>query len=167
MSMGGEASLTPTRAGLRFPPMRLLGLDIGTKTIGVAVSDEGGVVATPLRTLSRHGGRRDLDEVASVMRETGASALVLGLPLDLEGREGDAARRVRVLGAELARHLSCEVHYWDERFSTTAADRVLVEGGVRRRQRKQVVNHLAATLILQSFLDRASSQTPPDEDGTP
>ena len=136
--------------------MRLLGLDVGTKTIGVAVSDEGAVVAMPLRTLSRSGGERDVEAVAAVMRETGAGALVVGLPLELSGREGDAARRCRILGQSLAEKLDCEVHYWDERFSTTEAERLLISADVRRKKRKQVINHVAASLILQGFLDRGA-----------
>jgi putative Holliday junction resolvase len=136
--------------------MRYLALDVGTKTIGLAASDEGGVVAMPLRTLERHGGRRDVEAVATALRETGAQGLVLGLPLDLDGQEGDSARRVRALGAGLMTQLGCPVHYWDERFSTAQAERALLEGNVSRRRRKQVVNHIAATLILQSFLDRGT-----------
>ncbi len=138
--------------------MRLLGLDVGTKTIGVAVCDEGGVVATPLRTIQRVGGQRDVDAVAAVMRETGAEALVVGLPLELSGREGEAARRSRVLGRTLAEAIGCEVHYWDERFSTSEAERVLISADVSRRKRKQVINHVAASLILQGYLDRGASQ---------
>jgi putative holliday junction resolvase len=111
-----------------------------------------------VRTLSRQGGQRDLAAVAAVAQELGAGGLVLGLPLDLSGEEGEAARRVRDLGAALAAHLGCVVHYWDERFSTAAAERALLEGNVRRKQRKQLVNHVAATLILQSFLDSAAGR---------
>ena len=136
--------------------MRLLGLDVGTKTIGVAVSDDGGVVATPLRTLARSGGARDLEAVAALMNEMGAEALVVGLPLELSGREGDAALRSRTLGEKLARALDCEVHYWDERFSTSEAERLLISADVKRRKRKQVINHVAASLILQGFLDRGA-----------
>ena len=142
--------------GWQISPMRLLGLDVGTKTIGVAVADDEAVVAMPLRTLSRSGGERDVEAVAAVMRETGAGALVVGLPLELSGREGDAARRSRVLGQVLAQKLDCEVHYWDERFSTTEAERLLISADVRRKKRKQVINHVAASLILQGFLDRGA-----------
>ena len=139
--------------------MRWLALDIGTRTIGVAVSDEGATVASPLRTLSRHGGERDLRAVAEVVGETGAAGLVLGLPLDLSGREGDAARRVRALGKSLGERLGCPVHYWDERFTTAEAERVLIEADLRRSQRKKVVNHVAAALILQSYLDSGAGRT--------
>jgi putative Holliday junction resolvase len=133
--------------------MRLLGLDVGQKTIGLAVSDDGGVVASPLRTLSRVGGKRDLEAVAETVRETGVAALVLGLPLELSGREGQSARRVRRFGEALGAHLGCAVHYWDERFSTAEAERALLEGNLRRAHRRQVINHIAAALILQSYLD--------------
>jgi putative Holliday junction resolvase len=139
--------------------VRWLGLDVGSKTIGVAVSDEEEVVALPLRTLARHGGKRDLEAVADLVRETGAGGIVLGLPLDLEGREGDAARRVRALGERLAAHTGCSVEYWDERFTTVQAERALLEGDVSRRRRRQVIDQVAAALLLQSFLDRARGQT--------
>lgn len=137
--------------------MRLLGLDLGSKTIGVAMSDEEQVVSTPLRTLPRHGGRKDLDAVAAVLQETGAAGLVLGLPLDLSGKEGDAARRARRFGQQLEAALGCPVHMFDERFSTVAAERVLLEADLSRKRRKQVVNHVAASLILQAFLDRGDA----------
>ena len=137
--------------------MRLLGLDLGSKTIGVAMSDEEQVVSTPLRTLPRHGGRKDLDAVAAVLQETGAAGLVLGLPLDLSGKEGDAARRARRFGQQLEEALGCPVHMFDERFSTVAAERVLLEADLSRKRRKQVVNHVAASLILQAFLDRGDA----------
>ena len=134
--------------------MRWLGLDVGEKTIGLAVSDEGEVVATPLRTLARHGGKRDIEAVAAAVAETGAGGLLVGLPLDLEGNEGEAARRVRQLAEQLERQLGCPVRYWDERFSTAEAERVLLEANMRRRRRKQVIDHVAASIILQGFLDR-------------
>jgi putative holliday junction resolvase len=137
--------------------MRLLGLDVGTKTIGLSVCDEDGKVATPVRTLPRHGGRRDLEALEKVREELGAEGYVLGLPLDLEGEEGDAARRVRALGDLLHKQADRPVHYFDERFSTAAAERLLIEADVRRARRKEVVNHVAATLILQGFLDREAS----------
>ena len=141
--------------------MRLLGLDAGEKTIGVAVCDEEQMVATPLRTLPRHGGRKDVEAVAAVLAETGARALVMGLPLELSGREGDAARKARALGTLLARGLDdIEVHYWDERFSTVSAERVLIQADMSRKKRKKVVNHLAACIILQGYLDRGAEVAP-------
>lgn len=136
---------------------RLLGLDIGEKTIGLAVSDEGGVIASPLSTIARHGGRRDLEAVAAALVETGATELIIGLPLGLDGNEGLAARRARRLGDALAAHCTCPVHYWDERFSTCEAERVLLAADMSRARRKKVIDQVAATVILQSWLDAASS----------
>lgn len=134
--------------------MRWLGLDLGTRTIGLATSDEEGIVATPLRTIGRVGVAGDVAAVASVVEEVGAGGLVLGLPLTLEGVEGQAVRRVRAFGEALAARLDCPIHYQDERFSTAAAERVLIAADLSRRRRKQVVDHVAAALILQAFLDR-------------
>lgn len=136
--------------------MRWLGLDVGEKTIGVAVSDDEEVVATPVRTLARRGGQVDLEAVADVLQELGGGGLVLGLPLDMEGGEGDAALRVRRLGERLEARLGCPVRYWDERFSTVQAERALLEGNMRRARRKRVIDQAAATIILQSFLDSAA-----------
>lgn len=147
--------------------MRIVGLDLGSKTIGVAVSDEEGIIALPLRTLSRRGGKADLNEVAKVLAETGSEMVVLGLPVQLDGKEGLAARRVRAFGTALAADGDrCTVEYWDERFSTTAAQRMLIEADLSRKKRKQVVDHVAASLILQGYLDaqRDDSQGPSDSE---
>lgn len=139
--------------------MRWIGLDLGAKTIGVAVSDEDAVVATPSRTLSRQGGARgsgrDLEAVAEVYSEVAAQGIVFGLPLTLDGRETDAARRVRQLGQRLAERLGCPVRYWDERFTTVQAERTLLQADMSRKKRRQVIDKLAAAIILQSFLDHA------------
>ncbi len=89
------------------------------------------------------------------MAELEAEALVLGLPLSLEGLEGMAARRVRAFGSALGEHLGCAVYYQDERYSTVEAERVLIEADLSRRRRRQVVDHVAAALILQAYIDRA------------
>lgn len=138
--------------------MRWLGLDIGSKTIGMAVSDEGEVVALPLRTLKRNGGKKDLDAITNVVNEINATGLVLGLPLDLDGNEKDAARRVRTLGESLKQHLGFDINYWDERFSTVAAQRTLLEADLSRKRRKQVIDHVAAAIILQGFLDSRAAK---------
>ncbi len=150
--------LTPISPGGIFHPMRLLGLDVGEKTIGVAVCDEEEAVSTPLRTLERRGAKGDLISVSGLVEEMNAGGLVVGLPLELSGREGDAARRIRQLGEVLQQGLpEIKVHYWDERFSTREAERVLIEADVSRKKRKKVVNHLAACIILQGFLDGRSA----------
>ena len=133
--------------------MRLLGLDLGERTIGVALCDEGEMLATPLLTVRRQGGARDQEAIGALLAEHEIGGVVLGLPLDLKGREGVAARRVRAFGERLAQALGCRVWYWDERFSTVQAERVLLDAGMRRARRKQVVDKVAAAVILQSYLD--------------
>lgn len=133
--------------------MRLLGLDVGEKRIGLAICDEEGRVATPLRTLERRGGEADAHAIAEIVREVGAQGLVAGLPLTLEGREGAAARQARRFTDRVAAHLGFEARYVDERFSTAQAERVLIEADVRRNKRRRVVDALAASLILQAYLD--------------
>ena len=138
--------------------MRLLGLDVGSERIGVAVSDEQQQLATALVTIPREGGERDVEAVGQAMRDAGAGELVIGLPLTLEGKEGAAARRVRRLGELLAGRLGCAVHYQDERFTTCEAERLLTGADLRRDRRKKVVDRVAAVLILQGFLDRRSGE---------
>lgn len=132
---------------------RVVGIDLGTKRIGVAVSDGLGLTAQPRSTIARHGGQRDLDAIGRVVAEVEARTVVLGLPLDLEGEEGDAARRVRAFGARLEAALGVAIELCDERFSTVEAEAVLLEADVSRRKRKQVVDKLAAVVILQRWLD--------------
>jgi putative Holliday junction resolvase len=135
--------------------MRALGLDVGTKTIGVALSDALGVAAHPLVTLPRSGTEADVGAVAGLVGEYEVEAIVVGLPLELSGKEGPRARRVRVLIEALRQHFSdeLEVIEWDERFSTVAVERVLVDADVSRKRRKQVIDKQAAAYILQGWLD--------------
>ena len=135
--------------------MRALGLDVGSKTIGVAVSDELGFAAHPVTTLARRGTAADAAAVAALVVEREASAVVVGWPLELSGAVGPRARRVQVLIDALVALLPAEilVHRWDERFSTVAVERVLIQGDLSRRRRKEVVDQQAAAYILQGWLD--------------
>ncbi|MBT8494174.1 MAG: Holliday junction resolvase RuvX [Deltaproteobacteria bacterium] len=135
--------------------MRALGLDVGTKTIGVALSDALGIAAHPLVTLSRSGTAADVAAVSVLVGEHEVEAVVVGLPLELSGKEGPRARRVRVLIEALREHFSgrLEVIEWDERFSTVAVERVLIDADVSRKRRKQVIDKQAAAFILQGWLD--------------
>jgi putative holliday junction resolvase len=132
-----------------------MGLDVGSKTIGVAVSDELGIAAHPVTTIARAGTAPDAAAVAALVAEREVSEVVVGWPLDLDGREGPRARRVAVFEQALRAALpeSVSMHRWDERFSTAAVERVLIEGDVSRRRRKQVVDRQAAAYILQGWLD--------------
>ncbi|MBN2576014.1 MAG: Holliday junction resolvase RuvX [Deltaproteobacteria bacterium] len=142
---------------------RVLGIDLGSRRIGVAVSDGLGLTAQPRATLPRHGGSRDIAAIAQAVKDCEAERIVLGLPLDPEGCEGPAARRAREFGAELAAALRLPVDLIDESFSTVEAEAVLLAADVSRQRRKQVVDKLAAAVILQRWLDqqRSSPQEKP------
>jgi putative Holliday junction resolvase len=139
--------------------MRALGLDLGERTIGVALSDQTGLIATALTVLERHGGTVDLDAVAALCREHGVGEVVLGLPLGLDGRPGPRALATRAFGKRLGAHLeaaqlAAPVRYHDERFSTVRAQAVLLEADLSRGKRKKVIDAVAAQDILQGWLDR-------------
>ena len=132
---------------------RALGLDVGGKRIGVAVSDETALIATPLQAVKRNGGEHA--ELARLVREWNADRLVVGLPTGLSGREGPQAAAVRAFADPLAAALDLPLVYWDERLTTAIAERALIEAGHRRAQRKERIDAVAAAVILQSYLDAA------------
>ncbi len=132
-----------------------MGLDVGMKTIGVAISDELGLAAHPVETIARKGTRADVARVAELAREREVADIIIGLPLELSGVVGRRAKRVRVFSEALGQALGNDValHEWDERFSTVAVERVLIEADLSRRRRKQVIDQQAAAYILQGWLD--------------
>ncbi|MGH9270598.1 MAG: Holliday junction resolvase RuvX [Ilumatobacteraceae bacterium] len=139
--------------------MRALGLDLGSKRIGVAVSDRSGTVATPLVVIERSGSRRtDHERIAALVADEEAELLVIGLPRSMSGAEGPAARGARDEAEALASVVGVPVDTWDERLTTVTAERALRAGGVRGRARRQVVDKVAAAIILQSWLDARSTQ---------
>jgi putative Holliday junction resolvase len=152
---------------------RVLALDVGGRRLGVAVSDPTRTVAQPLTTIQRGTPEADAGALGRLAAEHGATVLVVGLPLDLRGREAIAAKQVRAYAGELARLLpDVELTFMDERMSTVIADRTLLDQGMRGRERRQVVDRVAATVFLQAWLDRrhhdlrasqGSEATPPDE----
>jgi len=139
--------------------MRALGLDLGSKRIGVAVSDDEGRVATPIETIirSRTGRGVDHQAVAGLVEEWDAGVVVVGLPLSLDGSEGPAARAVRDEIVELDASLTVPVETIDERFTTVTADQQLRQQGVRGKSRTAVIDRAAAAVLLQSWLDRRRS----------
>ncbi|MBX2802879.1 MAG: Holliday junction resolvase RuvX [Myxococcales bacterium] len=132
---------------------RILGLDVGTKTIGVAVSDPTGLLASPVCTVSRKGVRTDVVALQAIVAEREVQAVVVGLPLELDGSEARSARLARQIGVALGEATSLPVHYVDERYTSVDAERQLIAADVSRARRKQVIDQQAAVIILQTFLD--------------
>ncbi len=132
---------------------RSLGLDVGTKTIGVAVSDPTGSFAQPLLTVRRQGVRRDCARLAMTMQEYRVRCVVVGLPLELDGSEARSARLARQIGESLAGSTDARVVYVDERYTSVQAERRLIEMGMSRARRRDVIDEAAAVIILQSWLD--------------
>lgn len=133
--------------------MRAMGLDVGTKTIGVAIADELGITAQGIPTIRRVGSRKDVEALRQVVLEYGITHAVVGMPLNMDGSEGPRATASREFAAQLERELQITTELWDERLTTVAAQRALLDGGVSRSKRRQVVDQVAAALILQGWLD--------------
>jgi putative Holliday junction resolvase len=129
------------------------GLDLGTKTIGVAVTDELGLTAQPVCTIRRANLSKDLADVRRRIAEYSVERIVLGLPLNMNGSEGPRAEMTRRFGVQLEESSGIPVIYWDERLTTVAAERALLDADVSRQKRKAVIDQVAATLILQGWMD--------------
>ena len=143
--------------------MRVLALDLGTRRIGVAVSDGTGLLASPLTTLHRAAERAaDHRAIAGLVADEEAALVVVGLPLNMDGSRGEAARSAQAEAAELAQVLGVPVELADERLTTVAADRVLIQQGKRAPARRRVVDQTAAAVLLQGWLD---GRRRPDGDG--
>ena len=134
--------------------MRIAALDVGDARIGVAVSDELGITAQGIGVVRRVGGRRDLEALALMLAPYEPTRLVVVLPLNMNGSEGPQATRVRAFATRVADHLGLPLEFWDERLTTVAAERSLLEADLSRRRRKELVDKVAATLILQGYLAR-------------
>lgn len=135
--------------------MRALGLDFGSKRIGIALSDSGGLLATPYGLVKRVGDRTvEHGEIVDLVNETGAEVVVVGVPWSLDGDEGRAASMVRSEIRALRRRLEVPVEEIDERFTTVTAHQQLAEAGVRSRDRKDRIDAVAASVLLQAWLDR-------------
>ena len=141
------AALMPERGSL-------LGLDLGTKTIGVAVSDPDRKLAAPVLTIARARFASDAERLLELAAERRAVGFVLGLPLNMDGGEGPRAQATRAFARNLAKLTALPIALWDERLSTAAVERVLIEADASRRKRKAVIDQHAAAYILQGALDR-------------
>ncbi len=138
-----------------LPPIgKLLGLDLGTKTIGVAISDSLRMSATPLTTIRRSKFTQDAEQLDKLIEENKAIGIVLGLPLNMDGSEGPRVQSTRAFARNLSARISIPIVFWDERLSTSAVTRTLIEADVSRSKRAQVVDKLAASYILQGALER-------------
>lgn len=133
---------------------KILGLDLGTKTIGIAVSDALRYSATPLETIRRTKFTQDAERIAHLLAENRAVAIVLGLPLNMDGTEGPRAQSTRAFARNLGQRIALPIAFWDERLSTSAVTRMMIEADLRRDRRDEVVDKLAASYILQGALDR-------------
>lgn len=133
---------------------RLLGLDVGTKTIGMALSDVTRTVATPFDTIRRTKFTADAKTIREVVEKNQVGALVIGFPLNLDGSEGPRAQSTRAFARNLAAHVAVPMVFWDERLSTVAVERHLIEADASRKRRAEVVDRMAAAYILQGALDR-------------
>jgi len=136
------------------PGQRLLGLDIGSKTIGLALSDVTLTVASPAETINRGKFAADAGRLAGIIAEENVGGLVLGLPVQMDGAEGRRCQSVRQFADNLLEHIDLPIAFWDERLSTAAVERVLIdEADMTRKRRAEVIDKMAAAYILQGALD--------------
>lgn len=134
---------------------RTLGLDVGDKRIGIAISDPFGLVAQPVRTLFRSDLETDFLEIANLVQAQRVSCVIVGFPKNMDGTVGFQGEAVMTFAQQLKKYLTdtVELVFWDERLSSKSAERVLIEGNVSRKKRKNVIDQMAAVIILQNYLD--------------
>ena len=133
---------------------RIMGLDVGDKTIGISVSDLMGLTAQGVKTIKRIGKKKDIEELKAIIKERQVNKIVSGLPKNMNGTLGPQGEKVIKFCELLEQETGIKIEYWDERLSTVAAERTLIQGNVRRENRKSVIDMVAATIILQGYLDR-------------
>lgn len=137
--------------------MRILGLDIGEKRIGVAVSDELGLTAQGLNTLAFKDFRDALLKIVSLCNDYAVEEIVIGMPYNMNGTEGNQVHKVRGIADQINESTNVPIREWDERLSTVAAERTLLEADISRAKRRKAIDKLAAVFILQGYLDRNNS----------
>jgi putative holliday junction resolvase len=151
LALVDAAAMLPERGAL-------IGLDLGTKTIGVAASDPDRRIAAPVETISRTRFNRDAERILELAAERRAAGLVLGLPVNMDGSEGPRAQSTRAFARNLAQLTDLPVALWDERLSTAAVERALIAADASRARRKSVIDQHAAAYILQGALDRLTRE---------
>jgi putative holliday junction resolvase len=134
---------------------RLLGFDVGEKTIGLALSDTTLTVASPMATLLRVKFTKDVERIRAIVSEQGVGGFVIGLPINMDGSEGPRCQSVRQFAANLLEKIDLPLVFWDERLSTAAVTRTLLEADMSRKRRRETVDKMAAAYILQGALDAA------------
>jgi putative Holliday junction resolvase len=139
---------------LLAPKARLIGVDLGEKTIGLALSDVNRTIASPLETLPRSKFKADSEKLLALVSKFDVGGLVIGLPKNMDGTEGPSAQSARAFVRNLAPLTEIAIVFWDERLSTAAVERTLIEADASRRRRDEIVDKVAAAYILQGALDR-------------
>ena len=145
MSSGSESQLTPRP--------RVLGLDVGSKTIGIAISDPLGITAQGLDTIRRKNKRQDFERLGCLIQQYAVAEIVVGYPLRLSGVEGRQSEKMQVFAEELRKKFGLPVHLWDERLTSSQANRILREAELSIKKRGEAVDRLAAVLILQNWME--------------
>jgi putative holliday junction resolvase len=143
--------------------LRILGLDIGSKRIGVALSDELGFTAQGLDTVQSRGVDNDIKAIAELATQYGATEIVVGIPYDMNGSEGPQAKKAKEFAERLSQATGLLIGEWDERLSTVAAERTLLEADMSRAKRRKVIDKVAAVIILQGYLDAKSFRNASDK----
>jgi putative Holliday junction resolvase len=133
--------------------LRVLGLDVGSRTIGIAVSDPLGITAQGLETIRRQNKRQDFEQLGRIIQQYSVSEIVVGYPLRLSGAEGTQSEKMRLFAEELRKRFSLPVHLWDERLTSSEANRILREADLSIKKRAGAVDRMAAVLILQNWMD--------------
>ena len=147
---------TASPGSANHPVPRILGLDVGSKRIGIAISDPLGITAQGLETLQRQNKRLDFEKLSKLVRDYEVAEIVVGFPLRMSGAEGVQAEKMQRFAGELRERVSLPVHLWDERLTSAEANRLLRETEMSIRRRGQVVDQIAAVLILQSWMEHRS-----------
>jgi putative pre-16S rRNA nuclease len=134
--------------------MRILALDVGTKTIGVAVSDELGIAAHGVTTIKRVGVKRDVEALRKIINQYHPSEILVGVPYNIDGTVGKRGQDILKFAEKIKKTFSLPVEFWDESFSTVGAEKMLIEADVSRRKRKKVIDKMAAVFILEGYLEK-------------
>ncbi len=133
--------------------MRYLGIDFGTKRLGLAVSDELGIIAGKYGTIERKGTKTDVERLKGIIEQEKIQKVIIGYPKNMDGSSGDTARKVEDFVSNIKRQINIPIETWDERLSSVSAEKLLIQGEVKRRKRKKVIDQLSAVIILQNYLD--------------